>query len=180
VRPGDDEIAVSYEGRPIATLRPAAPFVLEPAAAPALEEAEQARRAHPALPSELSDCLVCSPTRADGMRVTPGPLAGRAGVLATPYEPHEREAVDGLASPESVWGALDCPSYPAEAMLAGRLALLGRLTVHRVREIAVGEALTVVGWTRDRGRRSVATASVIIDAAGAVAASAEAVWVELG
>ena len=88
----------------------------------------------------LSDCVVCGPDRTGGLRVHPGPARpGRSGVLAAPYDPPAWFSVDGHATHASVWGALDCVSYPAAALADGRLALLASLTAHRTREIAVGE-----------------------------------------
>ena len=87
--------------------------------------------------------------------------------------------MDGVATRSSVWGALDCVSFPAALLRTGTLALLGSLTVHRLREIAVGEPLAAVGWTLGSGTRSHRTASALLDEDGAVVASARAIWVEV-
>jgi hypothetical protein len=165
----------------IATVTPAEPFVHEPPARPTRGEAEAARAAHPFRDARhaLSDCIVCGPHRADGMRVTPGPLAAQPDVAAAPYDPRPDLARDDVALSESVWGALDCVSYPVSLTRTGRLALLGSLTAHRTRDIAVGESLVAVGWTLGSGTRSHRTASALLDEDGAVVASARAVWVEL-
>ena len=128
----------------------------------------------------LSDCIVCGPHRADGMHVTPGPLSiPGQDLIVAPFIPHEQEAVNGVVRPEAVWGALDCPSYPAALMHQHKIAFLGELTAHRRREIEVGEQLVVVGWTIDSGTRSHRTATTIIDENDEVVASAHATWVEL-
>ena len=101
------------------------------------------------------------------------------GILAAPYDPPAHFATDGTALPASVWGALDCVSYPAAVLAAGRIALLGSLTAHRTRDIAVGEPLIAVGWTIGSGTRSHRTASALLDEDGGVIASAHAVWVEV-
>ena len=165
----------------VASVARSGPFVLEPPVRPSYAQAEDARRAHPfrGVRHTLSDCVVCGPDRTDGLRVTPGPLAGHPGVLAAPYDPPASFSVDGHATHASVWGALDCVSYPAALLADGRLALLGSLTVHRTREIAVGEPLVAVGWTLGSGTRSHQTASALLDEDGAVVASARAVWVEV-
>ena len=168
--------------RRIATARRATPFVLEPPVVPSMETVEAASQLYPGRHTRnaLSDCIVCGPDRADGMHVTPGPLSiPGQDLLVAPFVPHEQEAVDGVVRPEAVWGALDCPSYPAALMRQGRIAFLGELTAHRRREIHVGEQLVVVGWTIDSGTRSHRTATVIIDADDEVVASAHATWVEL-
>ncbi len=168
--------------KPIATARRATPFVLEPPVVPSMDVVEAASQLYPGRHTRnaLSDCIVCGPHRADGMHVTPGPLSipGQE-VLVAPFVPHEQEAVDGIVRPEAVWGALDCPSYPAALMRQKKIAFLGELTAHRRREIEVGEELVVVSWTIDSGSRSHRTASVIVDADDEVVASAHATWVEL-
>lgn len=168
--------------RTIASAKRVSPFRLEPPIVPSMEVVEAASLLYPGRKTRnaLSDCIVCGPDRADGMHVTPGPLSIPGhDLLVAPFVPHEREAVDGLVRPEAVWGALDCPSYPAALMRKRRIAFLGELTAHRRREIRVGEELVVVGWTIDAGTRSHRTATVIIDADDEVVASAHATWVEL-
>ena len=171
-----------YDGdQRIATVSAADPFEMTPPVRPNRWEAATARRAHPFthVRHALSDCVVCGPRRTDGLRVTPGPLVDHPDVLASPYVPPAGFSVDGMATPSSVWGALDCVSFPAGLLPSGTLALLGSLTVHRLREIAVGEPLVAVGWTLGSGTRSHRTASALLDEDGAVVASARAVWVEV-
>jgi hypothetical protein len=177
----DDGVVVTHRDAVIASARPAAPFVVHPPVVPSFEAAEAARHRHPFLGKRhaLSDCVVCGPEREDGLHVTPGPLTGHAEVLATPFVPQAREAVAGIVRPEAVWGALDCPSYPATLMRRRRIALLGQLTAHPVRDLRVGEPLVVVGWTIHHGRRSHRTASAIVDENDQIVASARAVWVEV-
>ena len=165
----------------IATVERTSPFVVEPPARLSFAQAEAAREAHPfrGVRHTLSDCVVCGPDRTDGLRVTPGPVAGHPGLLAAPYDPPLWFSRDGYATHASVWGSLDCVSYPAHLLPEGRLALLASLTAHRQREIAVGEPLIAVGWTIGSGTRSHRTASALLDEDGTVVASAHAVWVEL-
>lgn len=177
----DSRARIVREGRTLATARAVDPFVLEPPVRPTMDQAIEARRRHPfrGVRHLLSDCVVCGPERVDGLGVTPGPLAGDVDVLAAPFLPTDRFAVDGTVRPAAVWGALDCPSYPAAEARAGRLGLLGTLEAHLVRPIRVGEDLVVVGWTIGAGQRSTRTASAIIDRDGTVVASGRAVWVAL-
>jgi hypothetical protein len=171
----------SSGGRLLATARATDAFVLEPPVAPTLAEAAEARSRHPfyGVRHLLSHCVVCGPQRSDGLRVTPGPLAEHPDILATPFAATDQFAVNGQLRAAAVWGALDCPSYPAAWMRTRRFGLLGSLQAHQVRPIAVGEQLVVVGWTLGEGNRSTRTASAIIDQAGQVVASARAVWVAL-
>ena len=175
-----DELAVLDGATPVATARPVTPFVVQPPVRPTFARAEEARRAHPYAGRRhaLSDCVVCGTDRPDGLHVTPGPLPHEPGILAAPYDPPAHFATDGVALPASVWGALDCVSYPAALLAAGRIAFLGSLTAHRTRDIAVGEPLVAVGWTLGSGTRSHSTASALLDEDGTVIASAHAVWVE--
>jgi hypothetical protein len=170
---------VEFGGRTLATALATDPFVLEPPVRPTIEEAARARQRHPyrGVRHPLSNCVVCGPERTDGLRVTPGALDRDIDVLATPFVPTERFAVDGSVRAAAVWGALDCPGYPAEALRSGRFCLLGSLEAHQVRPLEVGEEFVVVGWTVGTGRRSTRTASAIIDENGRVVASARAVWV---
>lgn len=176
-----DGLGILHGGALVATVVPAEGFVHDPPVRPTRAEAAAARAAHPFhdVRHALSDCIVCGPRRPDGMRVTPGPLAGHPDVAAAPYDPRADLARDGVALPESVWGALDCVSYPAALTRTGRLALLGSLTAHRTRDITVGESLVAVGWTLGSGTRSHRTASALLDGDGVIVASARAVWVEL-
>ena len=176
-----DGLAVLDGAVPVATVRRATPFVVEPPVRPSFARAEEARLAHPFTGRRhaLSDCVVCGPARPDGLHVTPGPVPYEPGILAAPYDPPAHFAADGVALPASVWGALDCVSYPASVLAAGRIALLGSLTAHRTRAIAVGEPLVAVGWTVGSGTRSHRTASALLDEDGTVVASAHAVWVEV-
>jgi hypothetical protein len=174
-----DRAAVLLGDRLIADTEAVEPFVLEPPVRPTTAEAEAARERHPlrGVRHPLSDCVVCGPERRDGLGVTPGPLEVDADVLAAPFRPTAGYAVDGLVRPAAVWGALDCTSYSAADYRSRRFCLLGSLEAHQVRPVEVTESLVVVGWTREKGTRSVRTASAIIDEDGAVVASAHAVWV---
>ena len=157
------------------------PFTMTPPVRPGFAQAEAARAASPLHGARhlLSGCVVCGPERLDGLGVTPGPLPRRSDLLAAPFVPQERDAADGLVRPEAVWGALDCPSYPAAALLDRRLGLLGTMTAHLHRDVFVGERLVSIGWTLDGGHRATRTASALLEERGDVVASARAVWVEL-
>jgi hypothetical protein len=178
-RVGDGRAEVLVGDRLVAVAEAVEPFVLVPPVVPSTREAEAARERHPlrGVRHPLSDCVVCGPKRRDGLGVTPGPLPSDPEVLASPFRPTAGYAVGGVVRPAAVWGALDCPSYPAAAMRERRFCLLGSLQASQVRPVDVAENLVVVGWTRSVGRRSVQTASAMIDEDGSVVASAQAVWV---
>ena len=157
------------------------PFTMEPPVKPGFADAEAARAGSPLQGARhlLSNCVVCGPERRDGLHVTPGPLADRSDVLTAPFVPLERDATDGVVHPPAVWGALDCPSYPAASLREGRIGLLGTLAAHLNRDVHVGERLVAVGWTLEKHGRSTRTASALLDERGDVVASARAVWIEL-
>ncbi len=165
----------------VASVTPVPAFEVDPPARPGLEEALEARRAHPLLGVRhpFSDCVVCGPERPDGMGVVWGPMRGRSDVLLAPFLPTAREAVDGVVRPAAVWAALDCPGYPAALLARRRLALLGTLAAHRLRDVHVGERLVVVGWSLARRGRAYDTATALVDEDGALVATARATWVEL-
>lgn len=165
----------------VASVTPVAAFETHPDVIPTLDDALEARRAHPLLGVRhpFSDCVVCSPERPDGMGVVWGPMRGRPDILLAPFLPTARDAVDGVVHPTAVWAALDCPGYPTALLARRRLALLGTLTAHRLREVRVGERLVVVGWSLTHRGRVHDTATALLDEGGALVASARATWVEL-
>lgn len=152
-------------------------IVRTPPVVPSLEQALAAslnaaglERGHP-----LAHCWVCSRYRADGLGVEPGLLPGHPGVFVARFlAPGTGEV------PEAhVWAALDCPSYPVQAVLDGRVFVLGTQAVELHRPVPAGANYAIVGWTEGGSARTYRTASVLIDAAGEVLASCEAIWVEL-
>ncbi|HOZ59481.1 MAG TPA: hypothetical protein PKY70_14960 [Nakamurella multipartita] len=159
---------------------PAEPFVAEPPYRPTVAQAQAAWAAHPfrGLDLPLSDCVVCGAERRDGLRICFGPVPGHPALMASPFTVPAAYCEDaGVLRTPAVWGALDCPSYPAEAVRRGRFALLGRLSASQRRPIMVGEELIAVGWTESIGNRSMRTASALL-AGDEIVASARAVWVE--
>lgn len=159
---------------------PVDPFVAEPPYRPTPGEAQAAWDAHPfrGLDLPLSDCVVCGAERLDGLRICFGPVPGHPELMASPFVVPEAFCGDrGELRIPAVWGALDCPSYPAEAVRRGRFALLGRLAVDLRRPIVAGEELIAVGWTESIGNRSMRTASALL-AGDEIVASARAGWVE--
>ena len=152
-----------------------------PPAPPSYADALAARSRHPLLGvwHPLSRCVVCGPGRADGMHVTPGPVPGRPDLLAAPWVVGARDSVAGTAHFAAVWAAMDCTSYPAEALAARELCLLGTMTAAVERRPRVGERLVVYSWTREHTGRRYETSVALLDGAGAMVARADATWVAL-
>ncbi|MGN8551764.1 UNVERIFIED_CONTAM: hypothetical protein OHV15_04155 [Microbacterium sp. SLM126] len=149
--------------------------------APNYDEALAARTAHPLADVRhlLSGCVVCGPHRRDGMHVTPGPVPGRPDILAAPWLVDSRDAIAGTATLPTVWAAMDCPSYPAEALRNRELCLLGTMTGRVDRRPRVGERVVVFSWTRERRGRRFETSVAAVDETGALIARADTTWVAL-
>ena len=177
-----DGLAVLDGAVPVATVRRATPFVVEPPVRPSFARAEEARLAYlfTGRRHALSDCVVCGPARPDGLHVMPGPV---------PYGPrHPRGAVRParLTSPPTscppgvrVAGALDLRQLPrlgarGRPHCAARLPHRPPHPRHRGRRAACRGRLD-----RGVGTRSHRTASALLDEDGTVVASAHAVWVEV-
>jgi len=174
-------VLVHHRGRLIARARPG---VLTDAPAPpppTYDEALLARSRYPlaGVRHPLADCVVCGVDRTDGMHVTPGPLGGAADRLAAPWSVDTRIAHAGTADYAAVWGALDCPSYPAYALAEGILCLLGTITARVERRPRVGEHLVVHSWTREHHGRRFETTAEMVDARGGLVARADATWIAL-
>jgi hypothetical protein len=172
----DDELLVA-EGELVggASAAPPAPVGLEEACRAA--ERYEWRFDHP-----YPTCFVCGPDRAagDGLRIFPGPVAGRE-LYAAPWRPAaDLAGPDGAVRPEFAWAALDCPSGLVTNTFGrvGRM-LLGRLTVELRRPARAGEDHVLTAWPTRRDGRKLHTGSALFTAAGELLGSAEAVWIEL-
>jgi hypothetical protein len=127
-------------------------------------------------------CFVCGADRpaGDGLRIFPGPVAGRP-VWAAPWTPDSSvAAADGTVRPEVIWAALDCPSGIAAGESAGlsddTTALLGRMTASLSAAPRTGEACRVVAWPIARDGRKLTAGSALLGPDGDVLAAARTVW----
>jgi hypothetical protein len=146
---------------------------------PSEEDALRARAAHPlrGVRHLLADCVVCRTERRGGMHVTPGPVPGRTGILAAPWVVTARFSHAGAAEYAAVWAALDCTSYPAQALAEAELCLLGTMTARVDRRPRVGEHLVVYSWTREHRGRRYETSVVMVDEDGVAVAVADSTWI---
>jgi len=173
LRDGD---AVVAEGRPTTV-------EIDIVAPVDLAQATEAARAYPGFARHpFPSCFVCGPDRVegDGLRIFPGPVAGRT-VAAAPWTPHPSIAgADGRVRAECLWAALDCPSYfGAEVASPVRMpALLGRLAARIERAPRVGEPCVAVGWLLERDGRKLHAASAIFAGDGELLGVARATWIE--
>jgi hypothetical protein len=128
------------------------------------------------------DCFVCGMGRrpGDGLRIFPGPLAGRA-LWAAPWAPDPSVTdFDGRVRPEVVWAALDCPSGIAAADAAGLACdtaiLLGRMTASLAVLPVAGDQCRVIAWPGGRDGRKLTAGSALLGPGGQVFAAARTVW----
>jgi hypothetical protein len=109
-------------------------------------------------------CFVCGPARAagDGLRVFPGPVAGRR-LVAAPWVPDADPS--GEVPAELVWAVLDCPQLwslmvhvPASTP---DMVVTSRMAGRTVRPVVAGEPHVVIGWPIGRdGRKWIAGAAI--------------------
>jgi hypothetical protein len=128
------------------------------------------------------DCFVCGMGRrpGDGLRIFPGPLAGRP-LWVAPWTPDLSVTdADGRVRPEVVWAALDCPSgiAAAEAVdLPGDTAiLLGQMTASVGVRPAAGDPCLLIAWPDTQEGRKLTAGSALLGPGGQVLATAQAVW----
>jgi hypothetical protein len=131
------------------------------------------------------DCFVCGIGRrpGDGLRIFPGPVAGRP-LWAAPWTPDPSVArAGGNVHPEVVWAALDCPSGIAAAEAANLGAdtaiLLGQMTASLSALPLAGEAYVVIAWPNARDGRKLTAGSALLGPGGEVLAAARAVWLNV-
>ena len=128
------------------------------------------------------DCFVCGTGRqlGDGLRIFPGPVAGRP-LWAAPWTPDPSITdASGRVRPEVVWAALDCPSGIAAAEAADlaqdTAILLGRMTVSLALLPAAGDQCRVIAWPGERDGRKLTAGSALLGRGGQVLAAARTVW----
>jgi hypothetical protein len=183
----DGTMLLEDGGALLAEARPAAPeteLVVPDAATP--EEARAAVGAgsyydDPWFPG----CFVCGPARpqGDGLRIFPGPVAGRT-LWAAPWTPDPSlAAADGRVRPEMVWAVLDCPGgiaiADANLLPAGTAAVLGRMTASLAAAPRPGDDCLLVAWPTGRDGRKFGAGSALLSRGGDVLAAAQAIWISV-
>lgn len=126
-------------------------------------------------------CFVCGPDRAagDGLRIFAGPLDGAPGVAAPWVPGQDLDDGRGRVRPEFLWAALDCPGAFAFTPAAGRLILLGELSVAIHGTVTPGEACNVLGWSVWGQGRKHRVGTALYGPDGDCRAAAGATWIEL-
>jgi hypothetical protein len=155
----------------IAEARRAPPFDLDVPASVSVEEAEEASKRYPGFQHHAyPTCFTCGPERDDGLRIFPGPVEGRDGLVASPWTPEE-------VRPEIIWAALDCPGGWAVDDFQREGVMLGRMAAG-IRELPrVGERHVVVGWPVGEEGRKRHAGSALYSASGEVLALARSTWI---
>ena len=134
-------------------------------------EAEEASKRYPGFEHHAyPTCFVCGPDRNDGLGIFPGPVAGREGVVASPWTPQE-------VRPEIVWAALDCPSGWAVDDFQREGVLLGRMGATLRAMPASGREAVVIGWPIGEDGRKRYAGSALFDEAGKLLAAARSTWI---
>lgn len=147
-------------------------------------EAERASRGFPGFHSHpYPACFVCGTERAagDGLRIFPGPIAGR-NIAAAPWRPSsDLYDARGRLQPRFVWAALDCPSWFGFSSFAESVPpiLLGRLASAITRLPERDERCVVVGWHIGSQGRRIACASALYSENGECLAYSRSTWVTL-
>jgi len=167
---------------PILQAAPGEPRVELPTPVGPAEAEDAARRFLGYTWTPSSTCLTCGTHRdeGEGLRVFPGPVAGRPGLVAAPWVPHPNFAgQDGLLPEEFVWAALDCPGAwalrgdPSEPY---RRTVTVQMTARVDRPVRAGEPHVVMAWPVPGRRRLLDAACAVIGPDGRVAAVATTVW----
>ena len=133
-----------------------------------LAEAEAATHRFPGHERHtVPGCVVCGSERGhgDGLRIFPGPVAGRR-LVAAPWVPAANDADEhGHVPDELVWAALDCPQLwalmlHAPASTADRV-VTAAMAARLEQPVVAGEPHVVVAWPMAReGRKWIAGAAI--------------------
>ncbi len=125
-------------------------------------------------------CFVCGPKReeGDGLRIFPGPVAGR-DIVAAPWTPDASLAdKNGQVRSEIVWAALDCPSGFAVTTFE-TVAVLGRLAAKLIAPVRPGERCVLTGWPLGEDGRKLYSGTALFSHSGELRAVARATWVRI-
>ena len=173
---------VTLQGDLIAEARPADGPLDAPLAAPSHDDAVAAgatfvglvRTFHPV-------CFCCGPTQGEGfgLRVfvgqTPGVPAGHVSGAWTPHPAFGGD--DGLARPEVIWAALDCPGSVSWVVTEGGSGLLGTMTCDIRRRPRAGEPCIVTAWPIEASGRKRISGTALFTAGGDLLAQSHQIWI---
>ena len=178
----EDESRLLHGASVIGTARRSTLDLVPPAPPTLVEATDAATRYAGHIAHTFPTCFVCGPRRApgDGLRIFPGPVAGRA-LVAAPWIPDPSLADStGNVAPIYLWSALDCTgAFAVLPESRDRTIVLGELTA-RIDGVAVaGEPNIAVGWDLGAEGRKRYAGSAVHAANGALIAIARATWIEV-
>lgn len=165
----------------VAEARETPDFELEVPEPVGLEAARDAMRRYRGLEEgPFSRCFVCGRAREDAFGVFAGEVAGRDGVVASPWSPAAITAdTEGKVRPEFVWAVLDCPTYfaayPGDATT---ISFLARLTARIDVPVRAGEEHVVMAWPLGVDGRKREAGAAVLTAGGEVLARGRALMIE--
>ena len=183
-RDGESSVRIHHDATLIAeaTSSPGSPALEIPGPVSMAEARTAAGRGRYYSDPFFPACFVCGTGRqpGDGLRIFPGPVAGRP-LWAAPWTPDPSVTdASGRVWPEVVWAALDCPSgiAAAEAADLGQdtAILLGRMSASLAVLPAAGDQYRVIAWAGGRDGRKLTAGSALLGPGGQVLAAARAVW----
>jgi hypothetical protein len=115
-------------------------------------------------------CFCCGDKLAEGygLRVFVGQIEGAApGHVAGPWTPLAPFVDDvGLATPEVIWAALDCPGSVSWVVTEGGGGLLGTMTCEITRRPRLDEACIVTAWPIEASGRKRVSGTALFTAEG--------------
>lgn len=179
VRRGGDGVQL-FDGDELLATATAAELDLAVPAVPSPDDAAAARAGLPPRAGHpFPDCFGCGPARdpAEAVCAVVGPLPDRPDVWAGRFRPGVGlPSADGMAAPETVGAALDCPSLQPAAPRLDSPWLLGTITLAFDRPVRLDTDHVLLAWLLDREGRRATTASALVGPDGTVCARARAVW----
>ena len=163
------------DGDAVLAVARTASIEIDPPGSVGLEEARGASELYIGRQRHLVPaCFTCGPARpeGDGLRIFPGPVAGRA-VVAAPWTPAPSLAdPTGQVGPEFVWSALDCPSIWALIYNGppdtDEKAVTARLAIEQISPVFAGDPHVIVGWKIGETGRSRVAGGAIYSADGSL------------
>jgi hypothetical protein len=138
-----------------------------------LGEAVEASSSYPGFTAHpFPGCFTCGPGRepGDGLRIFPGPVAGREPVVA-PWTPDPPLADPvGAVLPQFVWAALDCPqlwaliaSAPADSL---EPVVTAAMTVRVESPLQAGTPYVIIAWPMQRNGRAIFAGGAVFSEQG--------------
>lgn len=182
-RDPEGTLAIGDAQGAVASVRASEPLTgIEPPIRPTIERARACAASSPYLTDAhpFPGCFVCGPDHPDGLGIHPGPLDEDGRICAGLLEPVPSLAsAGGALAAELVWAALDCPSFTAARLRAGRPHLLGRLSAELIAPVPATEPSLVIGWELGSEGRKLHSAAALLSPGGELLARSRALWIAI-